>query len=179
MSKKVSRSPDRHTFQKQGYIERCASTGKEPSQDYLNMWNNIAVRDLAYGENPEQHEHDMEYDMRTCEWICEKTRASDTYAQNLYAAMCNTDWQKREVLPILKDQTWSCTWRYAGGIIADMRGSGDYIDWYCSGIGDGLGNGDSDGVKDYVSEGIVTEEIADDLYKLGWVCKEHNGDQHD
>jgi hypothetical protein len=86
--------------------------------------------------------------------------------------MCNRDWQKREVLPILKDETWSCTWRYAGGIIADMREQGDYIDWYCSGIGDGLGNGDSDGTKGFVSEGTVTDEVADDLYTLGWVATE-------
>jgi hypothetical protein len=78
-------------------------------------------------------------------------------------------WQKREVMPILKDEVWSCTWRYAGGIVADMRGEGDYIDWYCSGMGDGLGNGDSDGTKGFVAESVITDEIANDLYQLGWV----------
>jgi hypothetical protein len=117
----------------------------------------------------------MEYDMRTSQWLCEKVRNSETYAQNLYAAMCNTEWQKREVMLILKNETWSCTWRYAGGIVADMRGEGDYIDWYCSGIGDGLGNGDTTGTKGYAPEGTVTETIADDLYQLGWVCKEQLG----
>lgn len=172
MSKKVSKSPDRHTFQKESYIERCAASGKEPSEAYLQMWDNIAAADLTYGQDPEKYVNDMEYDLRTTEWLCDKVRASDTYAQNLYAAMCNTEWQKREIMPILKDETWGCSWRYAGGIIANMRQQGDYIDWYCSGIGDGLGNGDSSGAKRYVGEGTVTEEIADDLYKLGWVCKE-------
>ena len=108
--------------------------------------------------------------------MLEKVRASDTYAQNLYAAMCNNEFQKREVMPILKDQTCSYSWRYSGGIIADMREQGDYIDWYCSGIGDGLGNGDSDGTKGYVGEGVVTQEIEDDLYRMGWVVVQRKDD---
>jgi hypothetical protein len=71
--------------------------------------------------------------------------------------------------PILKEEYWSCTWRYAGGIIADMQQQGDYIDWYCSGIGDGLGNGDEDGSRGYVGEGLVTDEIEQDLKTLGWI----------
>jgi hypothetical protein len=100
--------------------------------------------------------------------MLKKVRESDTYAQNLYAAMCNRDFIKNDVWPVLKNETWSCSWRHAGGIIADMRKQGDYIDWYCSGIGDGLGNGDEDGVKGYVPEGVVTDEIYKDLKELGW-----------
>ena len=111
----------------------------------------------------------MEYDLRSAEWICEKVRNTDKYAQNLYAAMCNRDFMRNDVLPILKEETWSCSWRYAGGIIADMRLEGDYIDWYCSGIGEGIGNGDIDGSKGYVAEGVVTDEIREDLLKLGWI----------
>jgi hypothetical protein len=76
--------------------------------------------------------------------------------------------QKLEVMPILKNELWSASWRYSGGIIADMRGSGDYLDWYCSGIGEGLGNGDPEGVKGYVPEGVVTDEIKEDLKQLSW-----------
>jgi hypothetical protein len=91
------------------------------------------------------------------------------YAQNVYAALCNMRWQPKEVLPILKDEYWSCSWRSSGGIVADLRGSGeDYMDFYCSGIGDGLGNGDADRTRGYVSEGTVTEEICEDFAALGW-----------
>lgn len=110
---------------------------------------------------------DLEEDLRNSPMILKKIK-QDRYAQNLYAAMCNMRWQKFEVVPLLKDDIWSCTWRYAGGVIADLRGEGDYLDWYCSGIGGGLGNGDEDGTKGYVSEGIVTDEILIDLSVLGW-----------
>ena len=84
-------------------------------------------------------------------------------------------WQSREFWQELKGETWSCSWRHAGGIIADMREEGDYIDWYCSGIGnEELGNGldgtvpDVTDGRDYVPEGTVTEEIELDLNRLGW-----------
>jgi hypothetical protein len=116
----------------------------------------------------------MEYDLRSSKELCDKVKASDTYAQNLYAAMCNNDFQKCETWPILANDTWSCSWRHAGGIIADMQEKGDYIDWYCSGIGTGLGNGDGDGTKGYVGESVVTDEIKDDLTQLGWLVVESN-----
>lgn len=111
---------------------------------------------------PEWQKNNMEYDMRTCGWMLEKVRSNEVYAQNLYAAMCNRDFVKHEVLPILKKETWSCSWRHAGGIIADMRQEGDYIDWYCSGIRDDYNGG-------YVSESEVTDEIRKDLFALGWI----------
>jgi hypothetical protein len=74
---------------------------------------------------------------------------------------------KLDVLPILKNQRWSASWRHAGGIIADMRQEGDYIDWYCSGIGNAeLGNGLEE--SKYVPEGCITDEIRNDLQRLGW-----------
>lgn len=133
------------------------------------MYQDMVIDKLAKEQNPDWRKNNLEYDLRSNEYMLSKVRASDTYAQNLYAAMCNRDFQKLEVIPVLKEETWSCSWRYAGGIIADMRQQGDYIDWYCSGIGDGLGNGDTDGTKGYVSEGIVTDEIREDLQTLGWI----------
>jgi hypothetical protein len=72
-------------------------------------------------------------------------------------------------LVILKDQRWSVSWRGAGGIVADMCEKGDYIDWYCSGIRDADSDDYSSG---YVGEGCVTDEIREDLKKLGWVAVE-------
>ena len=164
----TSKSPNRHTFQAENYVKRCEEKGEEPSEDYLNLYKSARQQDEENIVDPVWQKDNLEYDLRSTDWILEKAKESDTYAQNLYAAMCNVDWVRNEAWPILKDQRWSCSWRHAGGIIADMQEKGDYIDWYCSGIGDGLGNGDSDGVKKYVGEGVVTAEIKADLKKLGW-----------
>jgi hypothetical protein len=91
--------------------------------------------------------------------------------------MCNNDFQRNDVWPLLKNQTWSASWRYAGGIIADMRGEGDYMDWYCSGIQGGATDDMSaeDRAKynwyqeNFVGESVVTEEVREDLFKLGWI----------
>jgi len=170
----MSKSPERNTFQLKKYVERCEEKGEEPSENYLNLWKTIGEREEENLKNLEWQKNNLEYDLRSTDWILEKVRNSDTYAQNLYASMCNNDFIRNEVWPILKEDTWSCSWRHAGGIIADMREEGDYIDWYCSGIGPGLGNGDEDGFKNYVSESVVTDEIRSDLLKLGWLVREDN-----
>jgi hypothetical protein len=175
MMNKPSSSPDRHTFQKQGYVKRCEETGESPNQDYLDMFAKILEEQKHKFDDPKDRENNLEYDLLTTDWILEKVRGNDSYAQNLYAALCNTEWQNKALWPTLKEQKWGCSWRYAGGIIADMQGKGDYIDWYCSGIGGGLGNGDEDNTKGYVSEGTVTDEIECDLDRLGWTlspCKD-------
>lgn len=163
----VSKSPDRHTFQLNAYINRCKEEGTKPDPAYIQLYcdGNKADQDWA---DKADHSNDMEWDLRTTDWILEKVRASESYAQNLYAAMCNNNFQKLDVWPLLAGKTWGCSWRYAGGIIADMREQGDYIDWYCSGIGEGLGNGDGDGTRGYVSESFVTDEVCADLARLGW-----------
>jgi hypothetical protein len=166
---KINSSPERNTFHATKYLERCEKEGKEPNEDYLNLFMSLKQQREVNMINPEWKKDNLEYDLCSTAWICDKAKASDTYAQKLYAAMCNQCWQRNDVWPILKDQTWGCSWRSAGGIVADMLEKGDYIDWYCSGIGDGLGNGDADGTKGYVPEGHVTEEIQNDLFKLGWL----------
>lgn len=160
----MNRSPDRNTFQVKAYIERCQADGVEPREDYINMYKQETELDLEFEQDTEQHKNNLEYDLRTTPWICNKAKASEIYAQNIYAALCNQSWKRNDVWPLLKGETWSCSWRYAGGIVADMVEQGDYIDWYCSGIRDrdSPDNG-------FVSESVVTEEIREDFFKLGWI----------
>lgn len=141
--------------------------GKFLWEKYPEMAVKWALSEAEARDSEEWKDHNMEYDMSQNETIMKKV-LDDRYAQNLYAALCNTEWQKLDVMPLLKDQRWHCTWRSAGGIVADLRRDGDYLDWYCSGMGDGLGNGDPRGEKGYQSEGTVTEEIAQDLAAIGW-----------
>jgi hypothetical protein len=113
--------------------------------------------------------------------ILTKIRSNDSYAQNLYAAFCNMRWQKLEVLPILKDEYWTASWRSAGGIVAQFRNKGeDYMDYYCSGMG-GFAAFDDEtdeeakaqfNKRGYVPEGVVTDEIREDLKKIGWIPSE-------
>lgn len=162
----MARSPSRYTFQKHAYLMRCKEAGEEPSESYTKMWDDAAQNDLDRDNDPEWQQNNLEYDLRTSAQIIEKCR--DTrYAQNLYAALCNMQWQRLDVMPILKDEYWSCSWRYAGGIVANITGRGDYMDWYCSGIRDN--DAEANG---YVGEGHVTQEIRDDLYQLGWQPEE-------
>ena len=179
---KVSKSPDRHTFQAEEYVKRCEEAGKEPSEDYLNLYKSARQQDEDNMVDPKWQKDNMEYDLRSTEWILEKVRNSDIYAQNLYAAMCNNDFTKNDVWPILTEKRWSCSWRHAGGIVADMQEKGDYIDWYCSGIRNAKDLDDDQfnqltreqqeyyiKCKSYVSESVVTDEILEDLLKLGWI----------
>jgi hypothetical protein len=177
---KPSKSPGRNTFQRNNYIQRCQDEGKEPSPEYLALYDAADRLEADWVESTD-HEHDMEWDLRTTEWILDKVRSSDVYAQNLYAAICNNEFQKLDVFPILADKTCSYSWRYAGGIIADMQQKGDYIDWYCSGIRNSATLDDESynaltkeeqeeylRLQNYVAESVVTEEIEQDLLKLGW-----------
>ena len=150
----------------------------------LDLWKTDAEIKEENLKNLEWQKNNLEYDLLSADWILEKVRNSDTYAQHLYAALCNNEFIKNEVWPILKEDIWGCTWRYAGGMIADMQEKGDYIEWYCSGIR-------NDDIPDqefkeltveqqewilqsraYVSESVVTDEIREDLLKLGWIVIE-------
>jgi len=191
--KKMSRSPDRHSFQKRSYQRKIEQAESQDSVDaalsMLNLYETWNQQELELEESDEWKKNNMSYDLCTTDWILDKVRSSEAYAQNLYAAMCNNSFQKLETWPILKDEQWSCSWRSAGGIIADMRQEGDYIDWYCSGIRNSDTSTDEEQsnwteeqkhnwqtiFSKYVSESCVTEEIENDLNKLGWrVIKDDN-----
>jgi len=172
---KISKSPERHSFQREGYVKRMEEKGEPVNEDYFDLFEKIIDDHNHKFDDPANCVNNMEYDLVTTDWILEKVRSQDSYAQNLYAAICNNDFIKKEVIPILRQDPdkdyWSASWRSAGGIIADMQQKGDYIDWYCSGIGnEGTGYGlDHRRANGYVPEGCVTDEIRNDLQRLGWV----------
>ena len=98
----------------------------------------------------------LELDLMKSDYIANKCISSDVYSQNLYAALCNNRF-------FYGEEEWTCSWRHAGGIVADLRNlNEDYLDWYCSGMS--AKNG-------YVSESIITEEIRKDFGELGWTIK--------
>ena len=162
---KVNSSPERHTFQQEGYIKRCKEKGEEPREDYLNVFKTVRQQAEERLTDPEWQKNNLEYDLRSTKWICDKAKDNESYAQNIYAAMCNMQFQRIDVWNILTNERWSCSWRSAGGIVADMVEQGDYMDWYCTGISD---RGDELRGNGYVAESIVTDEIRADLERLGW-----------
>ena len=166
----------------ENYVKRQEEAGKLPSTEYMDMFKTWREQDEANIVDPEWQKDNMEYDLRSTQWIIDKVKGDEVYAQHLYAAMCNNDFTKNDVWPILTEKRWSCSWRHAGGIIADMREQGDYIDWYCSGIRDATILDDDEFQrltreqqeayiqgKAFVPESCVTDEIREDLLKLGWI----------
>lgn len=72
---------------------------------------------------------------------------SVNYATDIYRALCNMRWKKVGIIPL-----YSCSWRYAGGMVAGLRNVGeDYMDFYCSG-----------------NESHVSEEVEKDMAELEW-----------
>jgi hypothetical protein len=70
------------------------------------------------------------------------------FATNLYRALSNMQWKQKEN----PNNVYACSWRYAGGLVAELRNKGEnYLDFYCSG-----------------SEGWVAPEVEKALNKLGW-----------
>jgi hypothetical protein len=170
----ISKSPDRFSFQKESYLSHCQINNTEPEQEHLELYQKMIDQHTNRWGDPHTRKNNLEYDLLTTDWILQKVRTSKSYAQNLYAAMCNNDFIKRDLWPILKEEKWGCSWRYAGGIIADMREQGDYIDWYCSGIQD---VNQSNLNSDYVSEMTVTDEIEQDLFNLGWLVVKYSNEK--
>lgn len=181
----MSKSPNRHTFQANNYVKRCKDAGKPVREDYMNIWKSAKQQDEENFVDPAWQKDNLEYDLRSTEWILKKVRGDEVYAQNLYAAMCNNEFIKREMWHILAEKKWGCSWRSAGGIVADMREKGDYIDWYCSGIRhDGYQDDPAEPTLEqetfrkklaaYVPESVVTDEIDKDLYDLGWLVVTDN-----
>lgn len=160
--KKLAISKDRNkTVQKRvDRLSKDSASYDQLKDFYLTFEDNK----LSQESDPEWQKNNLEYDLRSSEYIVEKCK-NRAYAQNMYAALCNNEFIKNDVMQILKEDTWGCTWRYAGGVVADLVGEGDYMDWYCSGIR----HDDGELTHLYVAEGDITDEIKQDLFKLGWL----------
>jgi hypothetical protein len=61
--------------------------------------------------------------------IGSRLRASDEDAAQFWSALANQGW----VHDSAPYQEVGYSFRAAGGLIAEIRGAGDYLDWYCSG----------------------------------------------
>lgn len=101
----------------------------------------------------------LEHTLKTTPELVNIIKNNPDFAHKMYAAMCSVTWYRKmnstedEIIRrLMEDRTyWSCSWRYAGGIISDITGVGDYLDYYCGG-----------------DEGYVDEEVADILRKYNW-----------
>lgn len=177
----VNSSPERYSFQAESAKKKLIEDPANEDAAY-EIERSVELRKMAatLSDNPEWQKDNLEYDLRSTAWIIEKVKADEVYAQHLYAALCNQDFTKNEMWPLLLEKKWSCSWRHAGGIIADMLETGDYIDWYCSGLtGEAISEDEFNALdierqalylntRAFVSEGIVTDEIRKDLFDLGW-----------
>ena len=95
------------------YLDRCARSGEDPNPNYMEYFEKFDDFHARRFDTEEQRENNLEWDMMTTEWFTDKVQGSTVYAQNLYAAMCNNEFQKIDLMPILKNETWGCSWRSA------------------------------------------------------------------
>lgn len=109
---------------------------------------------------------DLEYDLAKDSVVISYLK-DVKIARQFYAALCDMQWEKInstlpddtrivEKLQGINSDIWHCSWRHAGGIIADIRNANynvkeDYVDFYCSG-----------------NEGVVTNLVKECLERIGW-----------
>ena len=138
------------------------NSSKKNLLDIFKTWDQLKREQEL---DPLWQKNNLEWDLRTTDWVVDKAKSSQVYAQNIYAALCNNQFIKLDAWQLLKEEYWTASWRYAGGIVADILDEGDYMDWYCSGTGGPLGGM---AVEGYLPEGMVSDEVLEDLTKLGW-----------
>jgi hypothetical protein len=93
----------------------------------------------------------LEHDLMNSDIVRNCVHRDRGFADELYAALCNNQFRHID-MPDDPEVWWSCTWRYAAGIVADIDdANGDYLDFYCAG-----------------NEGTISPRIEQMLFELGW-----------
>ncbi|SDE51556.1 hypothetical protein SAMN04487779_10479 [Belnapia rosea] len=88
----------------------------------------------------------LEVDLLGCETIRNKSARSAVYARLLFIALAASRWRYNPT-----GSHWDMRRRDAAGLVARVVGAGDYRDWiYCG------------------PDGVLDEEVLDDLGSLGW-----------
>ena len=103
----------------------------------------------------------LERDIFKSDDIVEKCQ-DYVYAYKLYAALCNNTFKKG-------NDYWLCSWRNAGDLLARVRMTGSYMDFYCN----------MSTETDDIMEGFVTDEIRNDIESLGWKIIKKEDDNND
>lgn len=95
-------------------------------------------------------DRDLEFDLQA---LASALRADRGFADEMYCALCNTDWRH------VDGTEWHGSWRYSAGLVATLRGRGeDYIDFYCTRA---------------CEEGTISERVASVMAELGWSGQGH------
>lgn len=96
----------------------------------------------------------LERDLMESQIVRQRVQSDREFATELYAALCNNQFVHRD-MPDNPELYWSCSWRYAGEIIADIeQAGGDYMEYYCGG-----------------NEGTISPQVATMLQEMGWTGK--------
>ena len=115
----------------------------EPNDVHFEADQSLCPRHPLYEATPPDLENDLLSDDRMKELVTD-----DAFAGRLWGALCNTAW--RSVTDA--NSEWGCSFRYAGGLVASLRGLGEYYpDW--------MDRGDA---------GVVPEDVGAELSRLGW-----------
>ena len=120
------------------------------------MWDLATLKKMNEPE-VDTEEPSLELELYQAKHIVRQCAADPKgFATDLYSALCNVTWKHKDT-----ENTFGCSWRYAGGIVSTMSHSvDDYMIYYHSG-----------------NEGTVTDEILTELDKLGWEPMEEKDEQ--
>lgn len=81
----------------------------------------------------------------------ERIKQDSIFCKDIYSALTNLEWVQSD------GTVYGATFRYVGGLIADIREEGNYMDWYCC-----------------KGEGFASDEIQEAMSMKGWTCREYD-----